>query len=191
MAMPPLLSARMNKEVVMKTKNLRQEFAIRAAHLRESFADATPLAERLGSFVEDAAKELDAKQIALDSMFKQFDEHGFGAIYKNSLNQYGFVLHDASEQGAYRYQLFDRKGFFGHSTFSSAEEALLELCDNGYTEMVSPDTLDKLSATREWKFSTEALALRTAVQEGKYTWEEADRLYADLQLKYDPDLWAA
>ncbi|ELQ8318308.1 hypothetical protein R2571_007236 [Pseudomonas aeruginosa] len=64
----------------MKTKNLRQEFAIRAAHLRESFADATPLAERLGSFVEDAAKELDAKQIALDSMFKQFDEHGFGAI---------------------------------------------------------------------------------------------------------------
>ncbi len=175
----------------MKANNLRKEFAIRAASLREGLGDSTGLAKRLDSFIEDAAKELDAKQLILDEMFKHFDENGIGAIYKNSLNQFGFVLKDASEEGAYRYQLFDAKGFFGHSTFSSAEEALLELCDNGHTVLVSPDTLDKFSATRLWKFSTEALALRTAVEVGKYTWDEADRLYADLQLKYDPDLWAA
>lgn len=175
----------------METQNLRKEFATRAASLREDFADTTPSAVSLDSFVEGAARELEAKQIVLDGMFKLFDERGIGAIYKNTFQQYGFVLMDASLEGAYRYQLFDRRGFFSHSTFATAEEALLELCANGYCELVPDDTLDQLSQTREWKFSTEALALRTAVESGKYTWQEAERRYADLKLKYDPDLCVA
>jgi len=175
----------------MDTQKLRKEFAARAAHLREYFVDTTPTKAKLDNFVEAAAKELDAKQIKLDEMFKLYDELGIGMIYKNSLHQYGFVLADASEEGAFRYQLFDKKGFYGHSTFTTAEEAILELCDNGFTELVDADTLDKFSATREWKFSTEALALRTAVQEGRYTWEQAQRKYVDLEHKYDPDLWVA
>lgn len=175
----------------MDNQNLRKEFAARAAHLREFFVDSTPSKQKLDKFVEGAAQELDAKQILLDEMFKLFDEQGIGMIYKNSLNQYGFVLADASEEGAFRYQLFDAKGFFAHSTFTTADEAILELCDNGYTELVDADTLDKFSATREWKFSTEALALRTGVETGKYTFAEAQRKYADLEMKYDPDLWVA
>lgn len=175
----------------MDTQAMRKEFAARAAHLREYFVDTTPSKAKLDSFVEGAAQELDAKQVMLDEMFKLFDEQGIGMIYKNSLKQYGFVLEDASDEGAFRYQLFDAKGFFGHSTFTTAEEAILELCDNGYTELVDADTLDKFSATREWKFSTEALALRTGAETGKYTWQEAQRKYADLELKYDPDLWVA
>ena len=175
----------------METQKLRNEFAVRAAHLRENFVGTTPSLVKLDAFVEEAAKELDAKQIMLDEMFRLFDELGMGMIYKNSINQYGFALADPSEEGAFRYQLFDAKGFFGHSTFTTAEEAILELCDNGFTELVAIDTLDKFSATREWKFSTEALALRTGVETGKYTWKEAQRKYADLEMKYDPDLWVA
>lgn len=175
----------------MNTKNLRKEFAARAASLREYFVDTTPTKAPLDKFVEGAAQELDAKQIKLDEMFKLFDEQGIGMIYKNSLHQYGFVLADASEEGAFRYQLFDAKGFYGHSTFTTVEEAILELCDNGFSELVAADTLDRFSATREWKFSTDKLALRTALEAGRYTLQEAQRKYVDLEMKYDPDLWVA
>lgn len=175
----------------MDIQKLRKEFAIRAANFREAFIDSTPSKIALDSFTESVAKELDDKQVVLDTMFALFDEHGIGMIYKSSHDQYGFVLPDASEPGAFRYQLFDAKGFFAHSTFSTAEEALLELCCNGYTELVPADTLEKFAATREWKLSMEKLALRTAVQEGKYTWQEAERRYALLESKYDPDLWVA
>lgn len=92
----------------MKAENLRQEFATRAVNLREAFTDNS-----LSSFVEGASKELEAKQVILDAMFKLFDERGPGSslIYKNKHRQYGFVLPDASQEGAFRYQLFDAKGF--------------------------------------------------------------------------------
>lgn len=171
--------------------NLRQEFAIRAAELRASVSDY-PDKVNLALFLNNTAAQLEAKQIVLDGMFKLFDERGIGAIYKNrSSAQYGFVLADASTDGAYRYQLFDEKGFFAHSTFVTAEEALLELCANGYVQLVPDETLDKMSETRLWKLSMEALALRTSVQEGRITYADAQRRYADLEMKYDPDLWVA
>jgi hypothetical protein len=172
----------------MKAENLRQEFATRAVNLREAFTDNS-----LSSFVEGASKELEAKQVILDAMFKLFDERGPGSslIYKNKHRQYGFVLPDASQEGAFRYQLFDAKGFFSHSTFDSADEAVVELCDNGYCELAPDDTLDKLSQTRDWKFGTEHLAVRTAVASGQITWQQGEREYARLAEKYDPDLWVA
>lgn len=175
----------------MDIQKLRKEFAIRAANFRDAFIDSTPSKVSLDTFSEGVAKELDEKQVVLDTMFALFDEQGIGMIYKSSHQQYGFVLPDASEEGAFRYQLFDAKGFFAHSTFSTAEEALVELCCNGYTELAPADTLEKFAATREWKLSMEKLALRTAVQDGKYTWQEAERRYALLESKYDPDLWVA
>lgn len=175
----------------MKSQNPRQEFAIRAASLRSSVADAGEEAHSLFDFVLDAAKELEEKQVALDAMFKLYDERGWGVIFMDKNRQYGFVLPDASQEGAFRYQLFDKKGFFFHSTHNTADEAILELCESGYCELVPEDTLDKLSQTRDWKFGTEALALRQAVESGVMTWKEGERQYADLQLKYDPDLWAA
>lgn len=175
----------------MKTNELRQYFAARAADLRDYFEDATPSKVSFGTFVEGAAAELDAKQVVLDAMFVQFDEQGMGAIYQNSLGQFGFVLKDASEQDAFRYQLFDKKGFYAHSTFTTAEEALVELCDQGFVQLVSADTLDVMSQTNEWKRSTEALALRTKVQEGKLTWEEAQRQYEELERQYGPVTRAA
>ena len=114
-----------------------------------------------------------------------------GSIYKDKQGRYGFVLADASEEGSFRYQLFDAKGFFSHSTFTTADEAILELCDNGYCELAPSDTLDKMTQTRDWKFGTEALALRTAVEMGRKTWQQAEREYARLESKYDPDLWVA
>lgn len=175
----------------MKTNELRQYFAVRAADLRTYFEDETPSKVSFGTFVESAAAELDAKQIVLDAMFVLFDEQGMGSIYQNSLGQFGFVLKDASEQDAFRYQLFDKKGFYAHSTFTTAEEALVELCDQGFVQLASADTLDVMSQTNEWKRSTEALALRTKVQEGTLTWEEAQRQYAELERQYGPVTRAA
>ena len=77
----------------MDTQKLRKEFAARAAHLREYFVDTTPTKAKLDNFVEAAAKELDAKQIKLDEMFKLYDELGIGMIYKNSLHQYLSLIH--------------------------------------------------------------------------------------------------
>ena len=170
----------------MKAENLRQEFAIRAANMREAFFDSS-----LSAFVEGASKELEAKQVILDAMFKLFDERGPGLIYMNQHRQYGFVLADASQEGAFRYQLFDAKGFFSHSTCDSADEAVVELCDNGYCVLAPGDTLDKLSQTRDWKFGTESLALHNAVASGQKSWEQGEREYARLVSKYDPDLWVA
>jgi hypothetical protein len=175
----------------MKILSLRCEFTDRAANLRESFANTGKDGASLNTWVEQAAKELEEQQVVLDEMFKLFDEQGIGSIYKSSLNQYGFVLPDASDAGSFRYQLFDARGFFGHSTFTTAEEAILELCDNGYRELAPSDTLDKMSQTRDWKFGTEVLALRTAVSMGRKSWADGEREYARLQSKYDPDLWVA
>jgi hypothetical protein len=184
----PLFSAGV---IDMKAKIMRNEFAVRAASLRKYFIDADPASVPLGDLLEESAQALDKNQVALDAMLALFDEQGMGAIYKNSIGQFGFVLPDASVEGAFRYQLFDKKGFFGHSTHPTVDHAILALCEEGFIDRTYDNTLDALSITREWKFSTEALALRTAVQDGRYTWTEADLLYADLQLKYDPDLYAA
>lgn len=175
----------------MEAQNLRRDFTIRAANLREAFADTGKDGVSLNVWVEQAAKELEEKQVVLDAMFKLYDEQGIGSIFKDKQGRYGFVLADASEEGSFRYQLFDAKGFFSHSTFTTADEAILELCDNGYCELAPSDTLDKMTQTRDWKFGTEALALRTAVEMGRKTWQEAEREYARLESKYDPDLWVA
>lgn len=167
-------------------KNLRQDFTNRAVSLREAFSETT-----LDSFIAGACAELEAQQLVVDAMFKRFDEQGPGAIYMNAHRQYGFVLPDASQEGAYRYSLFDKRGFFSHSTHDTADEAIVELCANGYVELQPDTTLDEMSQTRDWLFGTEALALRTAVQAGSKTWEQAQREYADLELKYDPDTWKA
>ena len=42
----------------METQKLRNEFAVRAAHLRENFVGTTPSLVKLDAFVEEAAKEL-------------------------------------------------------------------------------------------------------------------------------------
>lgn len=175
----------------MDTTKLRTEFTARAVAMRDAFSKPEKSGVSLKSWVTQASKELEEKQIVLDTMFKLFDEQGIGAIYKDKHGQYGFVLADASEEGCFRYQLFDARGFFCHSTFTTAEEAILELCDNGYCELAPSDTLDKMTQTRDWKLGTEKLALRTALEMGRLTWTQAERKYADLELKYDPDLWVA
>lgn len=175
----------------MDTLNLRQYFSERATDFRDNFLSQTPSKVPLEAFVENSAAELDAKQVLLDEMFKLFDEQGMGLIYKNSQAQYGYVLHDASEEGAFSYQLFDKNGFQTQSSFTWAEEALVELCANGFTQLAPADTLDKLSQTREWKLSTERLALQSRVRDGSLSWEKFQRLYADLDFKYDPDTWVA
>lgn len=175
----------------MRTENPRQEFAIRAAHFREAFGNESDASKTFDAFVEEIAGELDAKQINLDAMFKHFDAVGFGATYGNFSKQFAFVLPDATHPGLVRCQYFDSRGFFSHSTRESADLVVLELCEDGYTEVAPTETLDTMSKTLEWQRGMAKLAVIQAVQNGQLTWEEGNKRSAEIDLKYDPDLWAA
>jgi hypothetical protein len=169
----------------MHTQNPRQEFAIRAAEFRKELANGE--AAGLHEFMEEVAVDLDEKQAKAEVMFKHFDEVGFGATYKNSLQQFAIVLPDATHEGLFRSQCFDKKGFFSHSTRSTADEVILELCEDGFMEVAPGDTLETMSKTQAWVRGMAVLAVRQAVQDGRITWQEAERRYSDIEMKYDPD----
>lgn len=67
-----------------------------------------------------------------------------GFELKSSNGQYALILPDASEPGRYRAQMFDAKGFFGHSTRDSALQVLDELIVDGYIEL-APGAMERLS----------------------------------------------
>lgn len=66
-------------------------------------------------------------------------ETGLGAVLKSeSRAQFAVFLPDASEEGKFRYQMFDRKGFYGHQTRPSLFEAAMDAISDGY---ILPDRL--------------------------------------------------
>lgn len=66
-------------------------------------------------------------------------ETGLGAVLKSeSRAQFAVFLPDASEEGKFRYQMFDRKGFYGHQTRPSLFEAAMDAISEGY---LLPDRL--------------------------------------------------
>lgn len=61
-----------------------------------------------------------------------------GLELKNaSGTQFAVFLPDATEQGRFRYSLFDEHGFFGHITRDSYEELLVDAVQSGYRQETS------------------------------------------------------
>lgn len=73
-----------------------------------------------------------------------------GAEVRKKNGQAAAVFPDATQPGKYRYQAFDERGFFSHSTHNSLEEVLDALVTDGYTEP-APGLLDRLASTETWR----------------------------------------
>ncbi len=165
----------------MRTLDPRNEFAIRAEDMRAMLFPSGLDNNGVNSLLQDTIAKLLKRQASLTAMFAHFDEFGWGSTFAHDNGQYAVVLRDPSEKGAYRCQYFDKRGFFGHSTFRRADEVIVELCENRYDRAVPGDTLDSMSQTPDWILGTEALALRHAVEAGLITREEGERRYANLE----------
>lgn len=70
-------------------------------------------------------------------------------IKHRSHDSYALILADASTPGAYRIQRFDSRGFYGHSTFNSPDEALQGAVYEGF-HIPAKGALDRLAGTSEW-----------------------------------------
>lgn len=157
--------------------NLRNSFATRALSVESSLTG-----KDFDCLLQETATMLKEKQHRLDLMFEHFDQVGLGATFRNE-EQYAFVIRDASAKGLYRCQLFDKRGFYGHSTFSSTDEVLVELCDTGFCSPASRDTIDILSKTQDWLLGMEAAAMCQAVNSGILSMDEAQLKYAAFKLE--------
>ena len=64
---------------------------------------------------------------------------------------FGLVMRDPSEAGAYRLQLFDKSGFYGHRTRPTLEDVGVQLHEEfgGRLVRVSRDVLDKMA--KQWR----------------------------------------
>lgn len=72
--------------------------------------------------------------------------------------QFALFLPDASEPGRVRFSCFDARGFFGHSTFDTYDEALQSAWNDGFKKECS-NMLNLLCATDEWRKGSEFTAM--------------------------------
>lgn len=101
-----------------------------------------------------------------------FDEHGFGLELVNSSgDRWAVVLMDPSEQGRYRYQEMDRRGFLGHRAFDTIEEALIEVSSSGYA-IHDMGAMNRLASTQEWADGMAVNAIVQQMNSQMISWEE-------------------
>jgi hypothetical protein len=76
---------------------------------------------------------------------------GFGLVLQRSDSHYAILLPDASQPGKFRYQSFDSRGFFAHTTRDTMSQVILEAYKEGFRKVADDQLiLDKLSVTDEW-----------------------------------------
>lgn len=108
----------------------------------------------------------------LESAFAAFAKTGHGTELSHpDGKRHAMLLPDASEQGKYRYQRFDKDGFSGHVTRDTAEEAIADAASQGYA-VHNTGILDKLAATPDWDHGMAINSLMQAHNSGQSSWEE-------------------
>lgn len=81
-------------------------------------------------------------------------------------HRHALLLPDASHPGKFRYQSYDRRGFYSHSTHDTPEEALEEMVKNGVT-IPAHGAIDEMAQTRTWQRGMRAAADIQAHSSGK------------------------
>lgn len=71
-------------------------------------------------------------------------------LRKGTLEQWCIITPDPTP-GFHRYTCFDRRGFFAHGTYATAEEALVDAFKMGYRSVTHQGTLERISSLAEWK----------------------------------------
>lgn len=79
-------------------------------------------------------------------------KHGFLGIMLTTAeqNRWGFITRDFEDNQQFRYTTFDRRGFIGHGTYLTAEEACVALFDMGLRIVDDPHRLDEVSKNCNW-----------------------------------------
>jgi len=100
------------------------------AKLTAQVAAEAPGKASLRHLILDMAQRRHARiTVALEHVAKV----GIGANLKSrTCEQFALLLPDASVAGSFRYQLYDERGFFGHSTHPTLYAAALDAAEQGY-----------------------------------------------------------
>lgn len=101
--------------------------------------------------------------------------------------QFALFLPDASEPGRVRFSCFDERGFFGHSTFDTYDEALQSAWKDGFKKECS-NMLNSLCATEEWRNGSEFTAMIQQHNLGKANFFSGADNHAGLSLSASPAL---
>ncbi len=155
--------------------------AARLAENRERLAEAKAGGDASSvTFLEDyiipGNEESHAK---LEAAFAAHAKTGDGTeLSQADGKRHAILLPDASNPGKYRYQMFDDRGFSGHSTHDTPEEAVADAAKAGY-HVHSPGILDKLAGAEEWSHGMAINAIMQAHNSGQIDWRTAtDRMNA-------------
>ena len=95
-----------------------------------------------------------------------------GLTLANSTNSmWAVILKDASNEGCFRYQVFDENGFMSHHTTSTIKEALREAFESGFRNH-DQGALEKLSVTSKWQLGLQMQCVRDNYNAGRISWDE-------------------
>lgn len=104
-------------------------------------------------------REIEVRHNNLQAVYAELDEFGLGIILQNeSGDSWVWVMPDVSVSGRFCYSTVRDTGRRSYFSSDSLDEVVLDAFKSGYTQVAPSDTLEKLSATREWKDWMQATA---------------------------------
>lgn len=125
----------------------------------------------------------------LETVVLLFRTHGDGLQLKHAKDdRWAIVLPDV-EEGKFRFQIYDKRGFSSHQTFDHVGLALAELAHDGYT-LEANGSLDALASTPEWAHGTEVGSVIQAMNSKQISWKEGHEQLDAIALRY-PEVVAA
>lgn len=140
---------------------------------------------KFSNSVQELIREAELRHEQLTSLYTALDEHGVGMIVSNaSGDAWALILPDASEPGRFRYQDFRVNGWISHYSCNSLDEVVLEAFKSGYRHEAPKDTLDKLSATDDWKKGCEKLGVHDSHNRGQLTFTELLVQFEEIEARY-------
>ena len=159
--------------------------AAKLASLRQELAETSPDLPQTIGFLRHVIGTHQGLHDKLAAAFAVFDSVGIGAELANSDGRrFCVILPDASAPGAYRWQGFDKSGFFTHSTHKTAALAVADAADQGYT-VAAPGSLDRLAGAPEWARGMAISEVMQAHNAGLMPWAAACDRMRDIHAEHD------
>jgi len=159
--------------------------AAKLASLRQELAETSPDLPQTIGFLRHVIGTHQGLHDKLAAAFAVFDSVGIGAELANTDGRrFCVILPDASAPGAYRWQGFDKSGFFTHSTHKTAALAVADAADQGYT-VAAPGSLDRLASAPEWARGMAISEVMQAHNAGLMPWAAACDRMRDIHAEHD------
>lgn len=114
-------------------------------------------------------------------------QHGVGATLTNKAGkQFATLFPDASVPGSYRYQLYDARGFFSHSTHATLYAAALDAAEQGYY-VPDHDAPARIMTLRSFERGNRLAAVIMDVNANRITWQQGNAMADAISAEY-PEL---